>query len=86
MLVPAIVSGLLAVCTAYGQSPLDRLFPLPPGIQPGIAETARGARSLAEHAATFWDPAEATALMTAWGWEDNAYQLIEDTGASVAKM
>jgi hypothetical protein len=86
MLLPAIVSGWLAVGTAYAQSPLDRLFPLPPSTEPGIAETARGARTLAEHAATFSDPAQASALLTAWGWEANAYQLIGHTGASVAKM
>jgi hypothetical protein len=63
-------------------APLSALFPPGPEGGSSLTVAAEGMRTLEEHAATFSDPGEAVRLLLDWGWQENAFQFIEDARAS----
>jgi hypothetical protein len=80
-----IVLGLTAApASAVRLQSVPLLDLLPPAPEGGswFSVTAQGTRSLEEHAATFTDADEATTLLVDWGWQENAFRLIEDSRAT----
>jgi hypothetical protein len=53
---------------------LASVLPRPTEMPDGLVLTEEGGRAAEEIVATFPSPAEAAALFTEWGWQENAYQ------------
>ena len=75
VLAALLLGGVSAVAvTAQSASLLD-LLPAADEIGPAFAVVDSRSRTLAEQAAAFANPDEATRLLTEWEWQDNAFKV-----------
>ena len=72
----------LGQAAGVAQGDLTDLLPSEAGVPAGLVVAEEGARTEAEVAAGFLDPAEAGRLLDAWGWAGNAYRNFARQGST----